>query len=270
MSDKMMSPQDNQKGQDVIFDGLAERFANKIYGSEKGNLRLALLWEDMQRHIPALKEPASLDVLDAGGGLGQMSVRLAQLGHRVVLCEPSAAMLDKARTLIAKSALPDAAITVDLCPLQTLLQRYPDRQFDIVVCHAVLEWLAEPLPTLATLLPMLKPGGYLSLAFYNVESIVWKNLLKGNFRKVMNRQFAGEAGSLTPPHPQSAAIVLPWMASQQLHIINTSGIRCLSDYLYPSANVAPDALLAMERELGQQEPYKWLGRYIHVIARRQC
>jgi hypothetical protein len=26
--------------------------------------------------------------------------------------------------------------------------------------------------------------------------------------------------------------------------------------------------LSLERELGRQEPYKWLGRYIHVMACR--
>jgi len=265
-----MSKHHNTADGDIIFDGLADRFARKIYGSKKGDLRLTLLWEDMLRHIPPLSSQTGLAVLDAGGGLGQMSIKLANQGHPVLLCEPSGDMLTKARTAIADSTPVDCAITLLQCPLQVLPAQYPDRQFDIVICHAVLEWLAEPLPTLGLLLPMVKPGGYLSLAFYNVESIVWKNLLKGNFRKVRERRFAGETGSLTPPNPQSAHDVLPWLGSKGFQIRNTSGIRCLSDYLYPSANVMPDDLLQMERELSQREPYKWLGRYIHVIARREC
>lgn len=257
-------------GQDVIFDGLAEKFARKIYRSKKGELRLALLWEDLQQHIPILAQAPPLHVLDAGGGLGQMSMRLADQGHKVVLCEPSTDMLTIARELIAGGTVASHTITLESCVLQALPHRYSEQSFDVVLCHAVLEWLAEPLPTLAQLLPLLKPGGYLSLAFYNVESIVWKNLLKGNFRKVANREIKGELGSLTPPHPQSAPDVLAWLQTQGLELMNVSGIRCLSDYLHPTANISPDDLLVMERELSQQEPYKWLGRYIHVIARRQC
>lgn len=269
-SDEYMGKQHSILNGDIIFDGLAERFASKIYGSEKGDLRLALLWEDLQHHIPPLSTAKGLDVLDAGGGLGQMSIRVAREGHQVLLCEPSSEMMSKASIAITESGIPDNVVTLAQCPLQAIPAQFPDRQFDMVICHAVLEWLAAPLPTLGMLLPLVKPGGFLSLAFYNVESIVWKNLLKGNFRKVSERRFAGETGGLTPPNPQSANSILPWLTQQDFEILNTSGIRCVSDYLYPSANVSAEALLDMERELGQREPYKWLGRYIHVIARREC
>ena len=253
----------------MIFDDLADHFARKIYGSKKGNLRLTLLWEDMLQQLPVLTGGQPLDILEAGGGFGQMSIKLAELQHRVVLTEPSAKMLEKARECITQSAASNT-LTLHQSTLQDLPKLYPNGSFDMIVCHAVLEWLADPLPTLATVLPLLKQGGYLSLAFYNVESIIWKNLLKGNFLKVLTRQFAGEAGGLTPPHPQSARDILPWLEAQQFQIMNTRGIRCLSDYLHSATKVSEDDLLAMERQLGQEEPYKWLGRYIHVIARRQC
>lgn len=259
---------------DVIFDTLAERFERKIYGSEKGDLRLHLLWDDLLHTVPELQGNASLTVLDAGGGLGQLSQRLAAHGHHVTLAEPAAPMLERARTLFHEN--PPCQNGVDAsCVrfLQSSIQDLPShlqgQQFDLVVCHAVLEWLADPLPTLEKLMYFLKSDGWLSLAFYNKESIIWKNLLKGNLKKIRAGKLSGDPGSLTPINPQSAPEVLSWLQQQGFNIASVTGIRCLNDYLYPGVSVPPEELLAVERELGRQEPYKWLGRYIHVIARKQ-
>lgn len=250
---------------DVYFDDRADRFERNVYGSRKGSLRLALLWADMQRHIPPLTANVSLNALDAGGGLGQMSAHLATAGHRVLLCEPSTPMLAKAKALLVDH--PQAShITCASHALQTIPTNHP---FDLVICHAVLEWLADPETALTHLMALTQPGGYLSLAFYNRESIVWKNLIKGNFRKVQRGELAGDAGSLTPPNPLAATDVLAWLQQYPATVLGVTGIRCLSDYLWPSAQVSEEGLLAMEQDLGQRDPYRWLGRYIHVTLRRQ-
>ncbi len=40
---------------------------------------------------------------------------------------------------------------------------------DLILFHAVLEWVADPLSVLQTLWSMLRPGGTLSLMFYNAN-----------------------------------------------------------------------------------------------------
>lgn len=252
---------------DIYFNDLAERFERKIYGSKKGDLRLQLLWEDMLTALPELQAGKKLRVLDAGGGLGQMSAKLAALGHEVVLVEPAAPMLARAQQQFAGAGLDVLCVQASI---QTLPEVLPPKTFDVVVCHAVLEWLVDPLETLAQLLPWIAPSGYLSLAFFNRESIVWKNLLKGNVDRARAADKAGEAGSLTPISPQSAPPVLAWLDKQGMVATQVTGVRCLHDYLFPSVKIEADTLLAVERELGGQEPYKWLGRYIHVIARKAC
>jgi S-adenosylmethionine-dependent methyltransferase len=253
---------------DIYFNQLAERFERKIYGSEKGDLRLHLLWDDMLTAIPLLQAGQSIRVLDAGGGLGQVSQRLAALGHSVVMTEPAAPMLERARSLFEENRVDMARVQFLQVSIQQLPDVLPTQPFDLVVCHAVLEWLADPLETLAQLLRWIKPGGWMSLAFYNRESIVWKNLLKGNIDRARASKLAGEPGSLTPQNPQSAPAVLAWCERHGLEIVQVTGVRCLHDYLYPGVKIEPDTLLSLERELGRQEPYKWLGRYVHVVAQK--
>ncbi|MEZ5539966.1 MAG: methyltransferase domain-containing protein [Pseudomonadales bacterium] len=252
---------------DIYFDQLADRFERKIYGSKKGDLRLQLLWDDLLTALPAITAGKSLRILDAGGGLGQMSLRLAALGHSVVLAEPSAAMLDKAKRQFTEQGIDMTRVQFLQASIQTLPEvLLPEQRFDLVVCHAVLEWLIDPLQTLSSLLQWLASDGWLSLAFYNRESIVWKNLLKGNIDRARAADKAGEAGSLTPISPQSAPQVLTWLAERNLSVAQVTGVRCLHDYLFPGVKIEAETLLRLEQELSRQEPYKWLGRYIHVMA----
>ncbi len=255
---------------DIHFDQLADRFERKIYGSEKGDLRLQLLWHDMLTALPAINSGKPLRVLDAGGGLGQMSLRLAALGHDVLLVEPAAVMLEKARQQFAEQSIDASRVQFLQASIQALPELLPAAQrFDLVVCHAVLEWLVDPLQTLGSLLQWLASDGWLSLAFYNRESIVWKNLLKGNIDRARAADKAGEAGSLTPISPQSAPQVLAWLEARGLSVTQVTGVRCLHDYLFPGVKIEAAMLLRLEQELSRQEPYKWLGRYIHVMAQQQ-
>ncbi len=68
------------------FDDIAEKFSRNIYGTTKGQLRQAILWQDLEPLLAQLG-PGPLRVLDAGGGEGQTAIKVAQLGHHVTLCD---------------------------------------------------------------------------------------------------------------------------------------------------------------------------------------
>ena len=69
---------------DRYFDHLGARFAQRIYDSPKGAIRLAVLQRDLQQWLPALLQAESpLHILDIGAGLGQISGWLAGLGHQL-------------------------------------------------------------------------------------------------------------------------------------------------------------------------------------------
>ncbi|GAL25562.1 S-adenosylmethionine-dependent methyltransferase functionally coupled to the MukBEF chromosome partitioning mechanism [Vibrio variabilis] len=47
----------------------------------------------------------TLKVLDAGGGLGQVSQRIAERGHHITLCDLSSEMLKLAKAEVEKNGL---------------------------------------------------------------------------------------------------------------------------------------------------------------------
>lgn len=265
-------------GQDRNFDELAKRFKKNIYGGLKGDIRLAVLERDCSIHIPVapfMTMPSDATegrwtVLDAGGGQGQFSLQMALSGHKVIICDISAEMLKLAQ---AQVELLDVADRVQLihCALQDLPNHLPHErlQFDFVICHAVMEWMHEPKSLLPCLLTYLKPNGYLSLTFYNIHSLIYKNLLRTNFKKIIAKDYGGSAGSLTPINPLDPSQVVEWVTALKLKLLSHSGIRVFHDYIFNEENRErePQTLLQMELEFSQQEPYRSLGRYVHLLLK---
>lgn len=245
---------------DRHFDELATRFAEKIYGGAKGAIRLAVLQADLKEALPE----RSLRVLDIGAGLGHMSLWLAQRGHAVTLAEPAEPMLAGARQRFAEAG---ASATFTQAPWQELLGQL-NQPYDLVLCHAVLEWLAEPHAILPVLHQLTAPGGWLSLAFYNKDALVYRNLLKGHFRKLRKARFAGEGQSLTPQRPLdprelAAQLDGHWQVESQ------SGVRVFHDYMPVEfqAKAELSDLLEMELAHRRHPAFAGLGRYLHWVCR---
>lgn len=261
-------------GQDRNFDGLADRFKRKIYGGLKGEIRIAILQRDLHAHIFSLNQHKPLRVLDAGGGQGQFSLSLAALGHHVTLCDISSDMLALAAEEVANRGL-EEQVELRHESIQSLAKRLADVDsdvlpFDLILCHAVMEWVMDPELLLSNLTALVIPGGYLSLTFYNENSVIMKNLLRGKFNRVIHKDYAGFPGSLTPTQPLSPNTVNNWFAILPFEILRKSGIRCFHDYILdPIAREhSPEELLALELQLSQQEPFVSLARYIHVLSKR--
>ncbi|MES2820742.1 MAG: methyltransferase domain-containing protein [Pseudomonadota bacterium] len=247
---------------DRHFDLLASRFAEKIYGGAKGAIRLAVLQADLAEAVP--ERP--LRVLDIGAGLGHMALWLAERGHQVTLAEPAAPMLDGARERFAAAGQTATFIQAPWQDLPGLL----DQPYDLVLCHAVLEWLGEPQAILPVLHRLTAPDGWLSLAFYNKDALVYRNLLKGHFRKLREQSFAGEKQSLTPQNPLD-----PRELERQLDghwtVEHRSGVRVFHDYMPREfqAKAELEELVDMELAHRRHPCFMGLGRYLHWLCRPQ-
>ncbi|WP_286978548.1 methyltransferase domain-containing protein [Pseudomonas sp.] len=245
---------------DRHFDELATRFAEKIYGGAKGAIRLAVLQADLAEALP----DKPLRVLDVGAGLGHMSLWLAERGHVVTLAEPAEPMLEGARARFAEAG---QTATFIQAPWQDLLGQL-DQRYDLVVCHAVLEWLAEPASILPVLHQLTAPDGMLSLAFYNKNALVYRNLLKGHFRKLRKAEFAGEKQSLTPQQPLDPEEMATQLAGLW-QVESRSGIRVFHDYMPHEFQAKAELIDLLEMELAYRRhpAFAGLGRYLHWICR---
>lgn len=251
---------------DTNFDNMTQKFANNIYGTLKGEIRTAVLWRDLKQAIPNI-ETKKLTILDAGGGFGHLSQQLAALGHKVVLCDISSEMLALAKQQIAAS---DKALNIEL--VHSSLQQLSAEQygqFDVILCHAVAEWLTDAKTSLAHLLTLLKADGLFSLMFYNKQAMCFHALVSANFDYVAADFKIKKKVRLTPTHPLYIDDVQNWFNEWQLEVISKSGVRVIHDYLKTNRphNFDPQKLLQMELAFSTQEPYLSLGRYVHFIGK---
>ena len=90
--------------QDRNFDDIAEKFARNIYGTTKGKIRQAVVWQDLTGLLAQLPQ-RPLRILDAGGGEGHMACQLAELGHQVLLCDLSGEMIQRAAQLADRKSV---------------------------------------------------------------------------------------------------------------------------------------------------------------------
>lgn len=250
--------------QDRNFDKLIHKFEKRVYDTLKGDWRLKLLKED----LATLHAQNPLQIWDAGCGFGQMGLWFAQAGHQLTLCDLSQKMLERAQQHFVEAECQATFLhgaAQDLAPQLDA--------FDLILNHAVIEWMAQPQDSLKLLVDKLKPGGYLSLLYYNRNATVYTNVLKGDWRleHIINDSYLGKGKNLTPPNPQYPEEVLRWLNDWGFDVVVETGIRVFHDYMTPEAlaKTNMDELFALEYRHCRQPTYRHMGRYIHVLARKR-
>ena len=265
---------EERKIQDRNFDDLAERFKKRIYGGLKGDIRLAVLKRDLAPYINLEADSGTAPVvLDAGGGQGQFALDLAEAGCRVWITDISRAMLDLGAEQVESRGLQDRVTFAEL-PLQQLHGAPEVPPADLLLCHAVLEWLAEPRQALVHLADNLKKGGYLSLTFYNRRALEFRLLQRGSLRQLDRHlesgNWGGHPGSLTPQNPLLPEAVMDWVEQAGLSLVAHSGIRCFNDFMTPEMRDKLPTAAIVEKELhySRIDPYRQLARYVHLLCRK--
>ena len=256
---------------DRNFDPLADRLERQIYGTDKGRIRNELIREDLFAHIPWLAATSGQHILDAGGGTGQFSAQLAQgRDVHITLCDLSAEMLKRAEKNFAQMT-PATQVTLVHTAIQQLGEHRPE-QADLVLFHAVIEWLADPEQVLTTLAKQIKPGGWFSVLFYNQRALIWRHLMMGNFiyTNTPGAKLQGNGKTLTPDNPQTLETVQAWVARAGLTVHACTGIRSIYDNMgsHDRKRSRFEDILAAERVYGRQPPYRDMARYIHLLCQK--
>ena len=253
---------------DRNFNDLVGHFQKNIYQTPKGKIRLDIIWRDLVLALPAIENGKKLRILDAGAGLGYMAGMLADCGHELVLCDVSDEILKQAEQHLSQNH-PQATYRLINSAVQEL-KTHIDEQFELVLFHAVLEWLAEPREALVQLMDLIKPGGYLSLMFYNKHSLVYRHLLNANFKVLLHGDpRVGER--LVPISPLDPKQVENWLMDENVEIVSKSGVRVIFDYLSHAEKqrINMDELIEMERRYSLMRPYSDLARYQHFMIKRR-
>jgi S-adenosylmethionine-dependent methyltransferase len=238
-----------------------------------GPVRSELMWQAVADAVQIAGDGAVLDVLDLGGGTGGDAVRLAQLGHRVTVVDPSPDALASLhrRGVEAGLSTPVHGVQGDAADL---LDHVAPSSVDLVLCHGVLEHVDDPGQALATVATVLRPAGHVSVMVAGRHAAVAARALAGDFvmaQTLLDRSLGDWDVRQMGPRRFVAAEVDELLRHHGFAVVRAHGVRVFAD-LVPSAIVdtepgAREALYALERSLSASADFTGLSAGLHTIAR---
>ncbi len=252
----------NKENYGQSFDDRAIHLNNNIYHSNKGNLRLHILQRDLSEYI--VKSDKKLSVLDAGCGAGIMTQWALEQGHSVTACDTSLIMTNEVQQRLGSNP----HLTVLHSTIQELPHIDDDQKYDVIFCHAVLEWVENKTAIIDSLLSLLKPNGIISLMFYNAWAREMAQLVYGNFDYIDKGYAVKKKVKLTPHYPAFPDKVEKQLNDKGIFVQSRSGIRIFYDIMRHQDRQEQqlDDIIRHELRISQQYPYWQMGRYIHFIG----
>lgn len=230
----------------------------------RGATRTAVVWDALR---PVL-DGGSCNVLDIGGGTGGFAVRVAELGHRVTVVDPSPDALAALDRRAREQGVDDLVTGVqgDLAGLSELV---PDGSVDLLLCHGVLGLVDDPEAAVGALAGSLAPGGTLSLLVAQQHAGVLHRAMAGHFaeaRALLDDPTDGGERRFT------ADELVDLLTRAGFSDVRAQAVRVFSD-LVPASLLdlepgAVDGLLALERAVADRPEYLTLAAQAHLLATR--
>jgi len=214
-------------------------------------------------------EGETASVVDIGGGTGGFAVRVAELGHRVTVIDPSPDALAALARRADESGVSDL-VTGEQGDLANLGGLVAAGSADVVLCHGVLEIVEDPAEALSSIAEALRPGGTLSLLVSQHHAAVLARAMAGHFGQAKTL-LEGRADSA--PHRFTADEVASVLDTAGFDATALHAVRVFVD-LVPSSLVdlepgAAEALVELEQAVADRPEYLPLGSQIHAVATRR-
>jgi S-adenosylmethionine-dependent methyltransferase len=282
-------PQQAEAGGDRFESG-AREYAEYLRTAE-GRLRLDIAWENFRAAAggrdaaaPNIDAPPNVlggeangtrgTALDLGCGTGALSLRLARGGRQVSAADSSAAMIELAREAARREGL-EGRIDFFRFDAGRAAEELGERKFDAVVCHNVLEYVADPAAVARAIGRVARPGALVSLLARNRAGEALRDAVRRHdldaaedaltAASVRESLYGGPARLFDEESLRELA------AGAGLEAVAVRGVRVVADYLPPALAETEELyarLLRFELRLGALPDFARVARYVQLIARR--
>ena len=236
--------------------------------------RSSVVWDDLRRTLDELGQlrGRELVVVDAGGGSGGYAVPVAELGHQVIVVDPSPDSLASLERRAGESGV-GARVSARQGDLDSLAEVVGPEQVDVLLCHDVLEFADDPGAGLAAAAAALRPAGVLSLLAANRSAAVLGRVLAGRF-EAAERVLHGDAPAGTDRALRRFDLdeLVALVEAVGLSVVELAGDRVFSD-LVPGAalDIEPhsqEVLARLEAAVARLPVYRSMATRIHLLARK--
>lgn len=225
--------------------------------------RTAVVWDAL---APLLDGPR-LDVVDIGGGTGGSAVRIAELGHRVAVVDPSP---DALAALAQRAAEAEVDVAGHQGDVSELVDVVGAESADLVLCHGVLE-VVDPTEGLARIREVLRPGGSLSLLVAQQHAAVVARAVAGHLQAALDLLVDDVDESGWGGRRFTADEISDLLGAAGYEVAALHAVRVFAD-LVPGTVLdrepgSASALIELERAASTRPEYHPLATQLHVLAR---
>ena len=237
----------------------------------RGSVRSAVVWDAL---ATVLSADRALQVVDLGGGTGGTAVRVAQLGHSVVVVDPSP---DALASLERRAEEADVSSRVRgvLGDAASLLDAVAAATADVVLCHEVLEQVDAPGPALRAAGEALVPGGCLSVVAAQRSAAAFGRAISGHLDEA-RAVLADPDGRWGPADPLrrrfTRASLTTLVEDTGLRVTSVRGVGIFSDHVssavVDSEPGAAEALQALEADVSTDTELRGIATQLHLLAVR--
>lgn len=244
---------------------------SNVPSAEQLPIRGAAVWAALDT-IAGAGTP--LRVLDLGGGSGNVAVVLGARGHDVTVVDPSADALAtlRRRAQNAGAGQRVRGVQGDGDLLHEVLPALDGgADFDLVVCHWVLEVVDDPETTLREIAGAVRPGGTVSVATANRAGAVLSRALSGHPREALALlEDRDPAPRRTRPARRrfGPAELIALVEQAGLNPGTWRGVAVVADLLEGSSDADAGAIRELEIALAEISPYRDVATGVHVLATR--
>jgi S-adenosylmethionine-dependent methyltransferase len=234
-------------------------------------LRYNITAANLKRHTGT--QP--LNILDAGGGNGFETIAFARQGHKVALVDYSSEMLSEARKNAEDNQVAEN-IQFYQGDLTSITQLFPPREFDLALCHHVLQYVDDLDAALQAIIRAVKPRGLISIICINRYSESYRLALQEldlpaaysalNARVIISKVFDA------PMKAYAAEDMRIPLKKAGCAILGQYGIRCVNDYI-PNNEIKNDPAFFADMEklelaMSNKFPYYLMARSFHIVAQK--
>jgi S-adenosylmethionine-dependent methyltransferase len=238
-----------------------------------GRMRYRIVAETLSRACVSLGD-RPLRVLDVGSGNGGDALPLVVLGHDVTLIDYSSTLLDEARDDARALGVGARLHTIHADLSEIANQELAD--FDLVLCHNVLQYRADLAASVAMICSAVIPGGAVSLIAVNPASEVLLTAVRHedlaealamlDSPTMPTVTFGHDVRSLTAAAAESA------LAAAGCTVSDRFGIRCVTDYVLADDRKSDPAfyegLERLELALCDRADFMGTARMWQLVARK--
>ena len=264
------------------YDSVAKEY-DSAYKGVRWDIYDMITWTCIESYLPKVTPREKALILDAGGGTGKWTARIASLGYKVILLDISEAMLNIAEEKLTKLNLLGQ---VELKKGDITEIPFPDECFDFILCEGdPLSYSVEKHElAIWNLARVAKKGAIVQIGVDNFFRVLFSpyrktkdiGMVLGKIREMLKNRMVFRDPYNLPVYPFTIYELKEKLAKAGLEVVRVLG-KPVTFCLIPSEDWGKydadpklrEELVALEKELMAFEELACLGEHIHVIAKKR-